>query len=229
VEPAPSVANSCSGASIPCPPFQVGSVGTSSNIFYANIGDPNGPAKIVMANSTPTKASGSKFYSSVFTVTQYQACPNPPANNVLAGCTSTTPACPFSVTSTATCTWSTTGKVLVDISGVVNTTGNAYLTSATQPTIFTYNTLDPYAVPSVYVANAGGTPSPSTGILPNFSSCAAPTLTNGNPSSSNCPADMIQSIGVDLQVDEPGTAVQENSFVTYRLSSSSYLYSPLVG
>ena len=225
VEPAPSVANSCSGANIPCPPFLTGSVGTYSTTFFANVGDTNGPAKIVMANSTPTKCAGCKFYSSTFTVTQYPACPNPPANNVLAGCTSATPACPFTVISTAVCTWSTSGKVLVDVNGVVN--GQTYLTSATQPTIFTYNTLNQYS--TAYTAGAGGTPNVATGILPAFSSCNAPTLTNGNPSSSNCPPDDIQSVGVDLQVDVQGTPIQENSFVVYRLSSNSFLYSPLVG
>jgi hypothetical protein len=39
-------------------------------------------------------------------------------------------------------------------------------------------------------------------------------------------------VGVDLQVLQSGTAnetYQENSFVVYRLSSSSYLYSTVVG
>ena len=225
VEPAPTptATTNCAVASTPCPPFLTGSVGTYSTTFYANIGDPDGPAKIVMADSTPVKCAGCKFYSSVFTVTQFPACPNPPANNVLAGCTTSTPACPFIVTSTATCTWSTNGKVLVDVTGVVN--GTTYLTNATPPTIFTYNTLDPYS--AAYVAGAGGTPNAS-GILPTFNSCTAPTPIV-NPSSSNCPPDMIQSVGIDLQVDVQGTPVQENSFVVYRLSSASFLYSPLVG
>jgi len=228
VEPAPTptTATGCAVANAPCPPFLTGSVGIYSTTFYANIGDPNGPAKIVMGTtSAPTKCAGCKFYSTIFRVTQYPACPNPPASGVLAGCTSATPACPFTVISTATCTWSTGGKVLVNVVGVVN--GSTYLTSATPPTIFTYNTLDPYS--TTYTAGAGGTPNAVTGLLPGFNSCAAPTLTGGNPSSSNCPPDMVQSVGVDLQVDVAGTTVQENSFVVYRLSSASYLYSPLVG
>jgi hypothetical protein len=40
---------------------------------------------------------------------------------------------------------------------------------------------------------------------------------------------MVQSVGVDLQVAVAGTTIQENSFVVYRLSSASFLYSPLVG
>jgi len=228
VEPAPTptATTSCAAANTPCPPFLTGSVGTHSTTFYANIGDANGPAKIVMATTgAPTKCAGCKFYSTVFTVTQYPACPNPPASGVLAGCTSSTPACPFTVISTATCTWSTAGKVLVDVTGVVN--GQTYLANNTAPTIFSYNTLDPYS--TAYTAGAGGTPNAVTGILPGFNSCAAPTLTGGIPSSSNCPPDMVQSVGVDLQVDVAGTTVQENSFVVYRLSSASFLYSPLVG
>ena len=34
-----------------------GSTGTYSTAFYANVGDSNGPAKIVMAEGTPTKSS----------------------------------------------------------------------------------------------------------------------------------------------------------------------------
>jgi len=227
VEPAPTptATTGCAAANTPCPAFLTGSVGTYSTTFYANVGDSNGPAKIVMADSTPVKCAGCKFYSSVFTVTQFPACPNSSvANSPVLGCAANTPACPFSVISTATCTWSTTGKVQVNVVGVVN--GATYLTNATPPTIFTYNTLDPYS--AAYVAGAGGVPNAS-GILPTFSSCTAPTLTSGNPSSSNCPSDMIQSVGFDLQVDVPGTPIQENSFVVYRLSSASYLYSPLVG
>jgi hypothetical protein len=230
VEPAPTPTATpspptCSAAAnIPCPAFLKGTVGTYSTTFYANIGDTNGPGKIVMSAPTPTKAPGSKFYSTVFTVTQYPACPNPPSN-ALPGCTTSTPACPFLVTTTAPCSWSTSGKVLVTISGVVN--GPTYLTNNTPPTIFTYNTLDPYS--SAYTAGAGGAAG-AGGILPGFNACTAPTLdVTGNPTSSNCPPDMIQSVGVDLQVDVQGTPIQENAFVVYRLSSASYLYSPLVG
>ena len=40
---------------------------------------------------------------------------------------------------------------------------------------------------------------------------------------------MIQSVGVDLEVQSPGSAVQENAYTVYALSSTSYLYSPLIG
>ncbi|HEV3282058.1 MAG TPA: hypothetical protein VG032_10715 [Acidimicrobiales bacterium] len=223
VQPAPTPTST----SIPVPAFLPGTVGTVSTTFYANIGDPNGPAKIVMASSAPTLCSGCRFKTSQFTVYQYVACPKTPAGSVPTGCASSGVAgCPFTTVSANTCTWSTVGTEQVTINGVVN--GQTGLAQASTP-IFTYNTLDPYS--SAFVAGAGGTPSPSTGLLPNFAAgtCAAPTLTGGIPSQSNCLANTIQSVGVDVQVQVTGAPFQENSFVVYRLSSASYLYSPLVG
>ena len=228
VEPAPTPASgttSCSSAAnVPCPPFLTGSVGTYSVTFYANVGGAAGqygPAKIVMAESTPTKVNS--FYTSTFTVSEYPA---------------TSSTCPTSPTATTSCTWSTSATVLVDIHNVVNgaapvaspvtacgATDTTPLCQASTP-IFTYNTLDPYA--DTYTPNAGGTPS-STGILPTFNTCGAPTYSGNVPTQSNCPADMIQSIGVDIEVQSQGSPAQENAYTVYRLSSSSYLYSTLVG
>jgi hypothetical protein len=231
VEPAPTPATgstACSSAAnVPCPAFLAGSVGTYSVTFYANVGGTAGqygPAKIVMAEGTPTKCSGCTFYTSNFTVTEYSALQ--------------TPACPTVATATTSCSWSTNGIEVVDIPDVVN--GAATVASAvtacgqtdTTPLcqsstpIFTYNTLDPYS--GYYTPGAGGTAS-STGILPTFNSCAAPTYVSNVPTQSNCPADMIQSVGVDLEVQSPGSAVQENAYTVYALSSASYLYSPLIG
>jgi hypothetical protein len=122
---------------------------------------------------------------------------------------STTPnTCPGTGNGTA-CTWSTVGTQLVNIEGVVN--GQTNLPEASTP-IFTYNTLNPTT--TLY--------SPATPVA-NFASCTAAT----------CLADNIQSVEIDLQVEAPGstnsTPYEENDFVVYRLSSSSYLYNPLVG
>jgi hypothetical protein len=231
VEPAPTPASgstACSSAAnVPCPAFLTGSVGTYSVTFYSNVGGTAGqygPAKIVMAEGTPSKCSNCTFYTSAFTVTEYPALQ--------------TPACPTSPTATTSCSWSTTGTLLVDIPDVVNgaapvgtavtacgQTDTTPLCQAATP-IFTYNTLDPYS--GAYVPNAGGTPS-STGILPTFNSCAAPTFVSNVPTAANCPPDMIQSVGVDLEVQSPGSHYQENAYTTYRLSSASYLYSTLIG
>lgn len=221
VEPAPTP----TATNVPVPAFVPNAVGTFSTTFYANVGDPNGPAKIVMSSTAPATCTGCRFKTSQFAVLQYVACPKTPAGSVPAGCpTNGVNGCPFTTISTNTCTWSTNGTELVTINGVIN--GQTGLTNASTP-IFTYNTLDPYS--SAYVAGAGGTPNAVTGILPNFGTCNAPTTVNGNPTQSNCPADNIQSVGFDIQVQVPGAPFQENSFVVYRLSSASYLYSTLVG
>ena len=233
VEPAPTPttgSTTCSAAAnVPCPPFVAGSVGTYSVTFYSNVGGTAGqygPAKIVMSEGTPIKCGSCKFYTSVFTVTEYPAL--------------SSPACPTAPTATNSCTWSSAGTVLVDIPSIVNgmatvpsavaacgqTSTFTPLCQSTTP-IFTYNTLDPYS--GTFTTGAGGSPS-ATGILPTFNTCAAPTYnSNGLPTQSNCPPDMIQSVGVDLEVQTPGSPYQENAYTTYRLSSSSYLYSTLIG
>ena len=229
VEPAPTPSTgttACSSAAnVPCPAFLTASVGTYSMTFYANVGGTAGqygPAKIVMAETTPQK--NNSFWTSTFMVTEYPALQSP--------------ACPTAVNATNSCTWSGTGTVLVDIHNVVNgaatvaspvtacgQTDTTPLCQASTP-IFTYNTLDPYA--STYTPGAGGTPS-AAGILPTFNSCGAPTYSGNVPIKSNCPADMIQSVGVDIEVQSAGSPYQENAYTVYRLSSSSFLYNTLVG
>lgn len=123
---------------------------------------------------------------------------------------STTPSntCPGTGTGTA-CTWSSSGVRLVTINDVVN--GQTNLPQPTTP-IFTYNTLNPTT--TLY--------SPNTAISA-FATCSATA----------CLADNIQSVEIDLQVESPGSTntppYEENDFVVYRLSSSSYLYNALVG
>ncbi|MGP0108193.1 MAG: type II secretion system protein [Acidimicrobiales bacterium] len=222
VEPAPVPTASnqvsapqCPVLNAPCPPFVLGSVGTTSATFYANVGILTvsgvarpGPAKIVMSESTPTKCGTCAFYTSQFTVTE-QA---PDLNS-----------CPFSTASTLHCTYTTAiATMLVNLSNVVN--GQANLLNPGTP-IFTYNTLDPYSAAYVPGNTNFGT-----------SQCQPPTVTviNSIPTTtaSNCPADNIQSVGVDLQVLQAGSQhenYQENSFVVYRLSSASSLYRQNLG
>ncbi len=225
VEPAPTPTASnqvtspmCPVLNAPCPPFSLGNVSTTSVTFYANVGSEvvngttygPGPALITMSATTPTKCATCRYYTSTFTVTE-----RAPNKN----------SCPFSAASTLHCTYTTAPLVtLVSLSGVVN--GQANLLNPATP-IFTYNTLDPYS--------ATYTPNVATS---NFAvaDCNPPTVTtiNGVPTdtASNCAADTIQSVGVDLQVLQQGTqkeSYQENAFVVYRLSSASYLYSTVVG
>jgi hypothetical protein len=241
VEPAPTPAtatttNTCAPAiNVPCPPFVMGSTGTYSTTFYANTGDPNGPSMIVMAESTPTMTG--KFYSSTFTVSQFAACPALTTGHATTTCP-VNPGCPFSLDATNVCTWSTAAKVLVDITNVVNgaaavspqVTVNGVLTStplrdSTNP-IFTYNTLDPYSL--TYVPADGGTPSATGMLFGSPGTCTAPTPA-ANPTTANCDTDTVQSVEVDLEVQVQGSPIHENDFTVYRLSSASYLYSPVVG
>ncbi len=198
VEPAP-----VNSSSVPTPPFLPGNgnctggtICTVGATFYANVGSAAGPAKIVMASSTPAKCSGCKYYTSIFTVTEYPVSTSP--SNT----------CPGTGTGTA-CTWSANGTRLITLSNVVN--GQTNLPQAATP-IFIYNTLNPTT--TLY--------SPNTAIA-NFATCTAAT----------CLADNIQSVEIDLQVQTPGstnsTPYEENDYVVYRLSSSSYLYNALVG
>ncbi len=189
VEPAPV------SAGVPTPPFVPANISTVGATFYANIGNANGPGKIVMASSIPAKCSGCRYYTSDFTLTEY-----PPNTGTCPG-----------VSSGTACTWSPKGVQLINLENVVN--GQTNLPQASTP-IFTYNTLNPTT--TLY--------SPGTPIA-NFASCTSTT----------CLADNIQSIEIDLQVETPGsnpsntTPYEENDFVVYRLSSSSYLYNALVG
>jgi len=244
----PSVTTAVVGA--PCPAFVTASVGTYSTAFFANIGDPNGPGKIVMGLGTASQCKGCNYYSAPFSVTQYPACPYQTTGTPLAGCqllnSSKNNVCPTQANLAAgaaastQCTWSTAGTRLVTIPNVVNGGPQSQPTSlpyASTP-IFTYNTIDQYS--TTLVLGDGGTANASTGILPGFAACGAPTTdANGNPTSTNCAADDVQSVQVALVVHAPGTrlssgaqnanATVENSYTVYRLSSSSFLFSSLVG
>jgi hypothetical protein len=224
VEPAPTPTAAaqvsspvCPTLNAPCPAFVLGTSSPVSSAyattFYANVGAINGvnygPAKIVMATSTPAPAGCVPAKcTSQFTVTQQ----GPDQNS-----------CPYSLSSTNHCTYSTMPtKTLVTINNVIN--GQTNLQYASTP-IFTYNTLDRYSAAYVPSASASGFVR---------GQCLAPTLTVNQqgftvPSNSNCPADGVESVGVDLETRVTSSAVQENYFVVFRLSSTSYLYSPVVG
>jgi type II secretory pathway pseudopilin PulG len=118
--------------------------------------------------------------------------------------------CPLSVSSTATCTFNNNpAKRVASITNVVNST---YATlPATAPTpVFTYTIL-----------NAAGSQVPPPA---NFASCAG--------IGDLCPADEVQGVEIDLFIKSPGSkslTPAEDDTIVYRLSSSSYLYSPTVG
>jgi hypothetical protein len=236
VEPAPTpvlatqvASPMCPLLNAPCPPFVVATGSTpastaSTATFYANVGAVrnssgalanNGPAKIVMSASTPGPSGcTARTCTSDFTVTQQGPDPS---------------SCPTSATDTKHCTYTTMPvATLVDLKNVINGVAGTNLKYASTP-IFTYNTLDPYS--AAYVAGVNYAPN-YTGLFLT-SACLAPTVVTVNgvstTTASNCPADNIESVGVDLMVRVSATAMQENSFVVYRLSSTSNLYTPPVG
>jgi len=225
VEPAPTptlstqvttgsgTTNQCPTLDAPCPPYVLGTPTGTSVQFYANLGTLTvrgtaypGPALVSMTSATPTKCTGCRYYTSQFLVSE-----QPP----------NTGTCPTSTTSTAHCVYgAVSATTVVDVPGVVN--GQTNLLNPSTP-IFTYSTKDPYAG----TINNGAT---------SFSTCAAPTTTVISsltvPTASLCPADDIQSVRVDLQVLQSGTTpeiYQEDNFVIYRLTSTSFFYSPYLG
>jgi len=87
------------------------------------------------------------------------------------------------------------------------------------------NTTAPLFTYSLYNS---GTPQAVT----NFATTAG-AFNGGCTGSANltatCPGDDVQSVAVDLQVESKGSPQAENKFTVFRLSSSSYLYTALVG
>jgi len=152
--------------------------------FYANIGDPNGPAEIIMAlSATANPCSGCSFTPHTFTITQIQA-------------------------EAGTCQYPSTAvtKQIFSLSDVVNTTAPLFTYSL-------YNSGTPQAVTN-FATTAGAFNGGCTGSA---------NLT------ATCPGDDVQSVAVDLQVESKGSPQAENKFTVFRLSSSSYLYTALVG
>jgi prepilin-type N-terminal cleavage/methylation domain-containing protein len=127
--------------------------------------------------------------------------------------------CPLSVGSSAHCTFGVypaTGtypaKRVASITNVVNST---WPSLSTPTPVFTYILL-----------NAAGSQStvPVGLVATTFGSCIAGV--------DACPADEVQGVEVHLYIKSPGSkSLQpaEDDTIVYRLSSTSYLYSPTVG
>jgi Tfp pilus assembly protein PilV len=125
--------------------------------------------------------------------------------------------CPSTTSPTAVCTFTANpAKRVASITNVVNST---YATApATAPTpVFSYVLLNAAGVQStVPVASLGTT----------FSTTSCTGVGD------LCPADEIQGVEIDLFVKSPGSrslAPAEDDTIVYRLSSTSFLYSPTVG
>jgi hypothetical protein len=226
VEPAPA-----SGGA-PTPGFGLGTtttapfpVGNNNLTFFSNIGTaynnvtsaippnttggPGGPAMIVAqeldSNGNPVTSGSTCSTASLcsFQVTQYLPIINNAACSGL-GLPSGTlcSTCPVTgMPSTNVCQYNmNTGKLIVDVLGVTNN-------PSTQP-IFTYNVLDPATGLGV---NWSTPTSPlSSAQLLAMNSCTGATA-------ATCPADYIQSVGVELMVSRKGAgtngSVDEQSIV----------------
>lgn len=198
----------------PTPGFVVGGTQTNSMTFYANTGDPNGPALVVAAESgtpNPCTGGGCATLTYTFTVTETAADPNncPTSFNLdLAhgagtGCTYTP----------------VNAKQVISINNVAN--------DPSSPPIFTYTVL--------HADGTTTTPTPAQITSGFFNTCTA-----GPDPGSSCPTDAIESVEFSFLIYDQGApniaagitatkGVTGYDTTVYRLSSTSYQYSGNVG
>jgi prepilin-type N-terminal cleavage/methylation domain-containing protein len=215
-----------------------GTVTPTSLTFYANIGDPNGPAKIV-ASCTPNGTTGNCAYPGTFTVTEAKA--------VTVSGAST---CPFGSQDNQLCTWSSTPRTLLTVTGLTNglnnvplftysllittTTTNSNGTQTTNSTTTSLTGTTPNAAQAAYNLDLTGSVGPNSNGW--FTSCDAPPSSSPvtNPDS-NCAAAEIESVTIDIQVNgtasnaRTGGGQVEDQSTVYLLSTSSSGYQEQVG
>jgi hypothetical protein len=221
VQPGPTVSG------VPVPQFVVGAVFPTSATFYTNIGDPNGPAKIVASCTTGSVSSGLCTSGGTFTVTEATATAN---------------SCPPTGSS---CTWGTP-KTLITASGVSNASDN-------QP-LFIYTLLIQNATSSgtTYSTSVVGSSSSCIPSSPNtpsnpYSSTVASCLYTADNSTfgtctgstsanvlANCPGAEVYAVSVDLQVNgvskgRTAGGQSEDDSTVYLLSPISAEYQAMVG
>ena len=125
--------------------------------------------------------------------------------------------CPLSVSSSATCTFNNNpAKRVASITNVINSTWP----SPGSPTpVFTYTLLDTTGHQTII--------SGSSSVATTFTTCTYSTNLV-----TSCPYDTVQGVEVDLILMAPGSITPppaEDDTIVYRLSATSYLYSPTVG
>jgi prepilin-type N-terminal cleavage/methylation domain-containing protein len=258
VEPAPTYFTG-----IPTSPF--GSYSTSSGnlvagtlsptslTFYTNIGDPNGPAKIV-ASCTPNGTTGNCAYPGTFTVTEAKAVQvgSPAAST-----------CPFAAQNNVLCTWSSTPITLISVKGLTNGLNNVPLftytllvtttttgsngtqttTSSTDLLNYTNTTLPaslqhlnqaPAAAYALDLSSGYGTNTSNSSQNGWFGGCDASSQPLTNPDY-NCAGAEIEAVTIDLQVNSTasnartGGGQEEDQSTVYLLSTSSSDYQEEVG
>ncbi len=210
VEPAPTpAATPANPFPTPTPAFVPSSLTPTSMTFTSNVGNPNGPDLVTMSTAASTPCGHCQYPTTSFTVTETAPAPG---------------TCP-GVSSGTACSWTGTTKTVVDVLDV----------AVTGSPVFTYFVQD--CSNSVPVTNPSATFDPSSTTTVDVTACApsTQTATTTGPCTGSvdlaesCPADAIQSVEVDLPVEVPGAPLQATDFTVYRMSSTSYLYNPLVG
>jgi prepilin-type N-terminal cleavage/methylation domain-containing protein len=264
VEPGPS-GNPDNAGGGPIPGFgvdaltkasqNISEIGNFSLTFYANVGTLGGvnacptgtstvcgPAKLVAGETTPDGTATSTCSTTDpcnFQVKEYLPTQSSPGVST----------CPFTLTSTAVCQYGSSYRLIDNVSGVVNDPSHVNASGAVDQNIFTYDIFDPtidatLALTPAEVTSGSisvtGTPFATdvsgTSAL-SLATCTAPTPTYLDVAAS-CPADAIQSVAIDLVVDQKGSGTNgstETQVITYRDQGNSlaphlpFQYSTSVG
>lgn len=226
VEPAPV------SSGVPVPAFVTGALLPTSMTFYTNIGDGNGPAKIVASCTSSSPSTGLCDSGATFTVTEAKA---------------NSGTCP--PTGTA-CTWGT-AKTLISVSGVANANDNAPLflytllinTSSSSGTTSSTSQVGDVCPSSgsVNTCCPGSYSSGSTGLATcyytndntTFASCTSTSGTTGNVEA-NCPSAEVYAVTIDLQVNsvtsgKNAAGQSEDNTTVFLLSPTSSAYQASVG
>jgi hypothetical protein len=229
VEPGPT------SSGVPVPAFVTGAITPTSMTFYTNIGDTNGPAKIVASCASTTPSTGLCDSGGTFTVTEAKA---------------NSGTCP---PTGSACTWGS-AKTLITVYGVSNASDyqplfeytillqTASSTSTTYTTSLVGNSTINGTTYSCIPTNPNTPSHPYTATVGSclygadngvFASCTSTGSTTGNVEA-NCPPAEVYAVSIDLQVNGTSTGKtaggqSEDNSTVYLLSTTSSEYQAMVG
>ena len=216
VEPGPT-ANG-----IPVPAFVTGALTPTSMTFITNVGDPNGPAKIVASCTASNPSTGVCDSGATFTVTEAKA---------------QSGSCP---PTGSACTW-LTPQTLISVTGVANANDNAPLfvytllltNSSASGTTYTTSQVGSSCTSQYSSGTAGLASCYYTNDNSTFASCTSTGSTTGNVLA-NCPGAEVYAVTIDLQVNsvtsgKNAAGQSEDNTTVYLLSPFSDGYQASVG
>jgi len=216
VNPGPTVSG------VPVPAFVTGALLPTSMTFTTNIGDPNGPAKIVASCTTSTPSTGVCASGATFTVTVAKA---------------NSGTCPPTGTG---CTWGT-AKTLISVTGMANANDNAPLfiytlllnTATSTATTSTTSQVGNACPGTNATGSAGLAACYYTSDSTTFATCTSTGSTTGNVEA-NCPAAEVYAVSIDLQINsvtsgKNAAGQSEDNSTVYLLSPVSSAYQAMVG